>query len=351
MYSEQMTWMMGFLLLLLTTIIIFQATNRSYLYEQSQNALDITQHGVQIPPSFAYAPLPGELNIPSVNGIILQAGQNIIRVAGSATTTFNSGSSVNQIQIYNAGSLTAAFDTDALYVKGLNVAGTTTCNGITVNGNTTCNGSVGIGAANAAQNLTIYGNVTITGTINTNGAIQSYGNQLLPIGSIIMYYSSAIPSGWTLCNGVAVSRTDGGGNITPPDLRNRFVYGGDTSNVNGTGGADSTWITLTTNHLPSHTHTGNTNNSSANISDPGHSHNILSGTYDFVMNNVNYVAVTNSTAYVSYANKSGYIQTSGTGIVDTGHSHYFTTNSTGSGNAFNVATIPPYLRLCYIMKY
>lgn len=49
----------------------------------------------------------------------------------------------------------------------------------------------------------------------------------LPIGIILNWYgeSGTIPAGWALCNGQTVTRTDGGGNITTPDLRDRSVVG------------------------------------------------------------------------------------------------------------------------------
>jgi hypothetical protein len=49
-------------------------------------------------------------------------------------------------------------------------------------------------------------------------------NQFVPIGGIIIWYSTiaTIPAGWVLCAGQTVSRTDGGGNITAPNLLTRF---------------------------------------------------------------------------------------------------------------------------------
>jgi hypothetical protein len=86
-----------------------------------------------------------ELVIPSVGGVVLQGGtNNYIRVAGTATTTTNGvGTSNNQIQIYNTGNLTAAFDVDGLYVKALNVTGNTVIRGaLEVSGNTTLVGRI-----------------------------------------------------------------------------------------------------------------------------------------------------------------------------------------------------------------
>ena len=73
---------------------------------------------------------------------------------------------------------------------------------------------------------------------------------LMPIGSIIMWYGTAItvPAGWHICDG-----TNG-----TPDLRGQFVMGaGSVAMPNTTGGANS--ITTTTELAGDHTHTGTTN--------------------------------------------------------------------------------------------
>jgi len=81
-----------------------------------------------------------------------------------------------------------------------------------------------------------------TGSIQDSGATV---DQIIPSGIITMWsgFITAIPSGWTLCDGT---------NSTP-DLRNRFVVGaGDEYSENDTGGEDS--VTLTENEIPSHNH-------------------------------------------------------------------------------------------------
>jgi microcystin-dependent protein len=72
----------------------------------------------------------------------------------------------------------------------------------------------------------------------------------VPVGGIIMWSGAiaAIPSGWALCNGQTV------GSVVTPDLRDRFIVGaGSNYSVGATGGANS--VTLTTDQIPSHTHT------------------------------------------------------------------------------------------------
>ena len=72
---------------------------------------------------------------------------------------------------------------------------------------------------------------------------------LMPIGSIIMWYGTAItvPEGWHICDGT----------MGTPDLRGQFVMGaGSVAMPNTTGGASS--ITTTTELAGDHTHTGTT---------------------------------------------------------------------------------------------
>ncbi len=115
----------------------------------------------------------------------------------------------------------------------------------------------------------------------------------VPSGTIAMWHGliANIPYGWTLCDG-----TNG-----TPDLREKFVRGApDETEAGGTGGEAE--HTLTTDEMPSHTHTFSGKGSSAGSS-------YGSGTY----------------------------------VWDTK-----ATNATGGGAAHN--NLPPYYNILYIMK-
>lgn len=81
--------------------------------------------------------------------------------------------------------------------------------------------------------------------VDAPGGIEGRGT--IPLGGIIMWSGSTVPSGWALCNGQTVN------GYTTPDLRNRFIVGsGGTYSIGNTGGADT--VTLTTSQIPAHSH-------------------------------------------------------------------------------------------------
>lgn len=107
---------------------------------------------------------------------------------------------------------------------------------------------------------------------NLTGAVtatQGVLNSPFPVGGIIMWSgaTNAIPSGWALCDGQTVNRSDGSGTIVTPDMRDRFVVGWQTASGSGssaiaavapgaTGG--DTVKTINTASGGEHSHTGST---------------------------------------------------------------------------------------------
>ena len=155
----------------------------------------------------------------------------------------------------------------------------------------------------------------------------------VPIGTIVMWNNrggASIPTNWALCDG-----TNG-----TPDLTDKFIVGYSASKaINTTGGSatasGSTDATiLTTNQIPSHTHT---------VSDPGHSH----GVYVVNGSNATNQAAFNNNIYSyirSFALPATASATTGISIVaaggGTGHSH----------TVSSIGTIPPYYALAFIQK-
>jgi len=166
------------------------------------------------------------------------------------------------------------------------IVGTVTLNG-TTSELTSTSGNLKISAASGSSvaiqtNTTIDGNLDLTGSAADSGRISAnYLDvpNISPIGSIMIWPGATDTwptANWRQCNGSGLSTstysdlfniigyTYGGSGATfnLPDLQNRFVAGaGDSYSLNDIGGANA--VGLTTDQLPSHTHT---------LTDPGHNH-------------------------------------------------------------------------------
>jgi microcystin-dependent protein len=148
-------------------------------------------------------------------------------------------------------------------------------------------------------------------------------------GAITMWSGSLnnIPEGWVLCDG---------SNGTP-DLRDRFVVGvGSGYSLNSTGGSNS--VTLSTNQLPSHSHSISVTSDATSHT---HSTNI-SGVRN--LNNYSQPG-SNNLGYTNYTT----VSTSGTNPSNLTHSHAIqgTSDSVGGGTAHE--NRPAYYALAFIM--
>lgn len=97
----------------------------------------------------------------------------------------------------------------------------------------------------------------ITGPLDasvTHTFLNSIAAYLVPVGTITLFSGAAAPSGWAICNGQVVPKSDGTGNLTTPDLRGRVPVGkADSVDLLSTFGADS--VTITTEQAGDHNHT------------------------------------------------------------------------------------------------
>ena len=97
----------------------------------------------------------------------------------------------------------------------------------------------------SAANLTAIPAANITGTLPAISGANLTGINSVPSGVIAMWHgaSSAIPSGWVICDG----------NNSTPNLTDKFIKS--TATAGGTGGSATTGATtLTTAQMPAHTH-------------------------------------------------------------------------------------------------
>jgi microcystin-dependent protein len=256
---------------------------------------------------------------------------DIINIAGTLATINTTNTDIQDSNIIlNKGGLT-------------NSAGNS---GISFEENNVITGYIKIDSNRNKFNLKVPANnfVLDTPVITQNEIIstENFVRTWLPIGAIIMWSGNSVPTGWGICDGTNYVRTDGAGNLTSPDLRGRFIVSTGNNGVNNystgnTGGSDS--ITLTTNNMPAHTHTGTTDacgNHTHTVSNTVQSGSTNTGKEfdDQTGGNPSEIDLINTYSTTTSTNGS--------------HIHTFTTDSTGSGQAFD--NRPLFYALAYIIK-
>lgn len=196
----------------------------------------------------------------------------------------------------------------------------------TFGNNVFINGNVGIGTYQPLynfhiENLTFNMNITLTNEQNIYSSTYNQYYGLLPIGSIIIIPSQRLMTlltnhGWLECNGTTYNqssypllepllRNTNYGNGTGfnstfrvPNFTNQIPVGAGGSYSQGYYNTNSSLrISLSVNHLPSHTHSGTTNNPDNTGS---HTHDntpsVSSGTTNVETNNCCGGSATNSVA-------------------------------------------------------
>ena len=133
----------------------------------------------------------------------------------------------------------------------------------------TFDGNIGIGTNDpGSYRLNVVGNLKADSLV-----INGVTNSQVPIGLIAPWAGTVatIPTGWALCNGQSVIRSDNGASITTPDLRSKFVRGAVGDNPSpeypGQSGGSNT-VSVTSAHMTSHTHTFTTASATAPHSHP-----------------------------------------------------------------------------------
>ncbi len=183
-------------------------------------------------------------------------------------------------------------------------------------------GSVAIGGSTAAS-------LTVSGNVNTSLRIQEDNVDLLPAGTIVMWYTATVPSGWGLCDGTTYTKTDGTGSITSPNLSSRFIVATGTYTIDNTGGENS--HTLTVGEMPAHDHGGSTGSAGA------HTHTVS----DRYRQGGGSIAMSN-------LGSNNHADNTLTRTTSSAGAHTHTISSQGSGTAHE--NRPPYYALTFIMK-
>lgn len=185
------------------------------------------------------------------------------------------------------------------------------------------------------------GSVNVT-TLSASSTITGYGT--IPVGGIIMWSGSTVPTGWALCDG-----TTSNGQVTP-DLRGRFIVGSGngyllTSRAIGSSGGAETH-TLLVGNLPAHNHTFTATAQSAGA----HTHGYKDIYHSENGGSVKPGGSQNFKGSGDTDDDNEGYEFSRTTDSDGAHTHTVsgTTDSTGSGTAVN--HMPPFYALAFIMR-
>jgi len=206
---------------------------------------------------------------------------------------------------------------------------------------------------------------------------------LVPFGIITLFFGDTAPTGWAICNGQTVEKSDGTGNVVLPDLRGRVGVGVSDKHAKGsTWGQESRTVTseaggahthaASSGAAGSHSHGGSTAGHSLTAAQNGpHRHYEFAnatGGYDNLQNNgeaapnrggggsssgASYnIGQSGGEATIGRSSQSGSGEAHAHGIgADGQHSHDITvTDATGHTHAVTVEVSQPSLALHYIMK-
>lgn len=187
---------------------------------------------------------------------------------------------------------------------------------------------------------------------NITGPVTATQGQLnkdytLPTGLIMAWYGDAasVPAGWAICNGQKVNRTDGGGEITLPDLRDRVLIGaGGAWNPLQTPGQATQ--TVNTGSSGAHTHTASAagaHSHTATVSSTS-----TGGSVSTTRRTVDGSGGTTAADEVTFTPPSPHTHSVG---LDEAPTHIHTVSEAPAHtHSVQVSTLQPSLALHYIMK-
>jgi microcystin-dependent protein len=276
---------------------------------------------------------------------------NLVNASTSVTThtlnctnaTITEDTSVNRLNIRES-----AICLGPLQTMSLNVTQRVTTTSLTVNENittpyfNTANNEMYVNTTLNVPSHTVNARSVECLNLTINGKVKENGNDLLPVGSIIMWSGQTAPDGWGVCDGSVYFKADGSGEtVITPDLRGRFVLGHNPSivqtsrstinSIGDVGGEHS--VALVETQLPSHTHYVDLRNT--------HNHNehATNGTHPVLVAldyKLKHTISENPKPPQKYDSGMETIEIKGD------------TNPTGANEPHN--NMPPYYVLAYIMK-
>jgi microcystin-dependent protein len=227
-----------------------------------------------------------------------------------------------------------------------------------------------------SANVDGSGNLTLTR--KDDGVIEGGSISSTPPGSLIMFAGDAIPSGWLLCNGQLVSRSDylalftaigtaygegdGSSTFALPDLQYRFPRGTSGGQLGFEGGSDSHVHTIADHAhvVTDHTHTIT-----------NHDHNLVGGSVgakahisiaaiaapnifsERIDTNVSWTPTQKGDAWTGGSDAAttyGTKVSGRTAMATTTPATAAPTTSANGSDADSTVTLPPYLNLNFIIK-
>ncbi|CAF0843216.1 unnamed protein product [Didymodactylos carnosus] len=200
-------------------------------------------------------------------------------------------------------------------------------------------------------------------------------NDGLPVGTVMLYTGTSVPSKWLRCDGSAISRStysqlysvigtlygtgDGVDTFNLPDFRGRFPLGLNSTaqEVAGINQSGSRTHVLTVSEMPAHNHGTGTlvtltdGNHSHSITDPGHNHGGSTGTAAFGSGSLSMDYSETGTGSISETH-SHTISSSTTNIVINAggsHTHTISGSTATNGSSQAMSLMPPYQTVDYII--